>query len=184
MHISNFNQCFYSKRGYGSYGSLWKVQNIWGEFFPPSFFTSTCLHHECNGDCQCFKLCSGLRFYILRGKCYDKDKDFREILPDRSQWCAKRASCVITVGGTSTCTQGFSVLQPTRANTWEHFFADEWGGFCHFSSYQSGTEVLLSTYCDCPQPRADNLTQWGEDLNLVIMYFFEKNPRLNWYDSK
>lgn len=30
MHISNFISCFYSRRGYGSYGSLWKVQNIWG----------------------------------------------------------------------------------------------------------------------------------------------------------
>lgn len=35
MHTSNLSNCFYSRRGYGSYGSLWKVHHIWGVDLEP-----------------------------------------------------------------------------------------------------------------------------------------------------
>lgn len=85
MHISNFIHYFYSRRGHGSYGSLWKVQNIWGEFF-----TSTCLHHECNAD---FALGSAfiswgrsVTIKILERSYLTEVSDVRSELPVWSQW--------------------------------------------------------------------------------------------------
>lgn len=165
MHISNFNQCFYSKRGYGS---LWKEVNL-PFFFSPTplpshqfvFITSATWTVSVSNFAPGPAFISwggSITINILERPYLTEVSDVRSELPVWSQWEEQVDVC-----------KGLLCLTTHTCNTSEHFFADEWGGFCHFSSYQSSTEVLLSTYYGCPQPRTDNLTQWGEDLNLAIM---------------
>lgn len=97
MHISNFKQCFYSKRGYGSYGSLWKVQNIWGEFFPPLSSHQLVFITSATGTVSVSNFAPGSAFISWGGSVMIKIKilersyltevsDVRSELPVWSQW--------------------------------------------------------------------------------------------------